>query len=92
MGNQKNLPEKKFRAGAVSVTVWNNSSKGKLGEPIEYKTVSLERRYKNNNGEWQSTNSFRLNDIPKAIVALSSVYEYLVMKPENNAVVEEEVR
>ena len=91
MGNQKNLPEKKFRAGAVTVTVWNNVSKGKLGEPIEYKTVSLERRYKDRNGEWQSANSLRVNDIPKAIAALCSAYSYLVMKSDSDTVVEEEV-
>jgi len=85
MVDRKNLPEKKFRAGAISVTVWKNSNTSKSGEPIEYKTVTLERRYKDRNGEWQSTNSFMVNDIPKAIVAFCSAYEYLVMKRENDA-------
>ena len=50
MGVKKNLPAKKFRAGAVSVTVWNNSTQSKAGELIEYQTVNLERRYKDRNG------------------------------------------
>jgi len=93
MGNDKNLPEKKFRAGAVTAVVWNNSSKSNVsGEPIEYKSVSLERRYKDRDGEWHSTNSLRLNDLPKAITALCTAYKYLVMKPDSETVTEEEIR
>ncbi len=41
-----NMPEKKFSTGAVSATVWQNEGKNKTGEPVNYRTVSLQRRYK----------------------------------------------
>ena len=38
----------------------------------------MQRRYKDQDGQWQSTNSLDVNDIPKAILALSQAYTYLV--------------
>ncbi|HLD33544.1 MAG TPA: hypothetical protein VJB66_02375 [Candidatus Nanoarchaeia archaeon] len=75
-----NQPEKKFRAGAVSVTVWKNTGQKDNGEQIEYQTISMERSYKDKSGEWKYTNSLRVNDLPKAGIALQKAYEYLVMR------------
>ena len=77
-----NLPEKKFSTGALVATVWDNQGKSKEGEDINYKTISLQRRYKDEKGEWQSSNSFRLNDLPKASLVLQKAYEYLVLKEQ----------
>jgi hypothetical protein len=40
--------------------------------------VVLERTYKDRNGSYASTHSLQMNDIPKAILALTKAYEYLV--------------
>lgn len=77
-----NLPEKKFSTGALVATVWENQGKSREGDNVSYKTVSLQRRYKDDKGEWQSTSSFRLNDIPKASLVLQKAYEYLVLKEQ----------
>ncbi len=39
-------PEKRFSAGAVVATVWQNQGKTKEGQDVAYRTVSLQRRYK----------------------------------------------
>lgn len=72
-----NLPEKKFKAGSVNCTLWVNRKKEELKT---FRTVTLERNYKDKNDNWQSTNSFRINDLPKAMLVLSKAYEYLVLK------------
>ena len=77
-----NLPEKKFSTGALVATVWDNQGKSKEGDDVNYKTISLQRRYKDEKGEWQSSNSFRLNDLPKASLVLQKAYEYLVLKEQ----------
>ena len=41
------------------------------------KNVVLQRTYRDNNGDFQHTTSFRVNDIPKAVLALSKAYDYL---------------
>jgi len=81
-----NSPEKKIRAGAVSATVWSNEGTSKTGEKVEYKTISLERNYKDKEGNWKSTNSFRVNDLPKAKLVLDKAYEYLILKEGDTAV------
>ena len=76
---EKHLPAKKFSTGAISATVWKNSRVGKDGKKFETCTVNLQRRYANKNGEWQSTNSLRVSDLPKAALVLEEAFKYLVL-------------
>ena len=80
MTSEKNTPEKKFRAGAISATVWQNNGQNKEGQPTEYRTISIERGYKDKSGQWKSTNSFRINDLPRAALVLNEAYRYIVLK------------
>lgn len=80
MGNKK--PIQKFKAGAIDASVWENS-KQINGVPVTVYAVTLDRKYKDKNGTWQSTSSLNVNDIPKAIVALEEAYKSLVMKDAN---------
>lgn len=78
-----NIPEKKFSTGALSATIWQNQGKSKEGQDISYKTVTFQRRYRDPNGEWQTANSLRINDLPKVSLILQKAYEYIVMKELN---------
>ena len=80
-----NVPEKKFSTGAISATIWKNSGKSKSGQDVEYRTITLQRRYKDKNDQWQSTNSLRVNDLPKASLVLNKAYEHIVLKDTNSA-------
>lgn len=82
-----NLPEIKFRAGAICATVWKNEGVKKDGEATEYRTVSFERGYKDKNGEWKSTTSLRVNDLPRATLVLQKAYEYIALKGNDGAAV-----
>ena len=75
-----NIPEKKFSTGGLTATVWENQGKNKEGLDVNYRTVSFQRRYMDKNGDWQSTNTLRVNDLPKASLVLQKAFEYLVMK------------
>ncbi len=76
---EHNQPEKKFSTGAISATVWKNTAIGKDGKAFESHTVSLQRRYKDKTGQWQSTNSLRLNDLPKVELVVKEAYKYLTL-------------
>ena len=77
----KNRPEAKFTAGAVSATVWKNSS-----QEAEFNTISLGRSYKDKAGKWQNTQTLRINDLPKARLVLDKAYDYLLThRQEANA-------
>ena len=79
-----NMPEKKFSTGSLTATVWENQGKNKGGLDVSFSTVSFQRRYMDKNGEWQSTSTLRINDLPKASLVLQKAFEYLVMKEMQN--------
>ena len=80
MTSEKNIPEKRFRAGAISATVWLNNGQSKDGKLAQFRTISIERAYKDKSGEWKYTNSFRVGDLPKASLVLDEAFKHLVLK------------
>ncbi len=68
-GNNK--PADRVKVGGIEATIWDNGNFGK--------TVTLQRSYKDKD-DWKKTNSLRINDIPKAVLALEKAYEKIVMK------------
>ena len=74
------MPEKRFRAGAISATVWLNNGQSKDGKLAQFRTISIERAYKDKSGEWKYTNSFRVGDLPKASLVLDEAFKHLVLK------------
>ena len=83
---EKNIPEKKFSTGVVTATVWQNQGKGRNGEIVGYRTVSLQRSYKDKNGVWQHANSLRVNDLLRASLVLQKAFEYLVLREKEPSV------
>ena len=84
-----NKPEKKYKAGAVSATVWKNEGQ-KNGKSFAFHTISIARNYKDKDGEWKNSSSLRLADLPKAALVLNKAYEYLIMTAAEEGSVEEE--
>jgi len=67
------------RAGLVKADVWENtSSEGKT-----FKTVSVQRSYKDKEDKWQTTTSFRVNDLPRLQLVLAKVYEKAVLSEQD---------
>ncbi|MFA6073500.1 MAG: hypothetical protein WC758_05285 [Candidatus Woesearchaeota archaeon] len=76
----KKHPENKFKASPVSATVWLNQGVDSDGKQTNYRTISFERSYIDKEGNWQTTNSLRVGDLPKAILVLSKAYEQIMLK------------
>ncbi len=84
-GVKANVPEKRFRAGSVSATIWKNTLE-KDGRTFEIRSIQFERSYKDKDSDkWKSTSSLRAMDIPKAVVVLNKAYEYLVLNNQVEA-------
>ena len=75
-------PEKSFKCGGCEAAVFENEVV-KGGKTIAIKKVAFQKRYKNANGEWDSTHSLDINDIPKAVLVLNKAYEYLVARNDD---------
>jgi hypothetical protein len=71
----KNPPEKTFRLGLISASVFVNEVETDDGIR-QIRNVNLQRRYKDN-GDWKSTTSFGLTDLPLAIRVLQLAQQHV---------------
>jgi len=69
-------PEVTFRHGSCSASVFANEVNGSDG-PFTARNVAFQRRYQDKEGQWQTSGSLRVNDIPKAVLVLNKAYDYL---------------
>jgi hypothetical protein len=72
-------PEKEFRAGGVSATVWNNQQMIN-GNKMDVKSVQIQRNYLDDKKEWKKTSSFKTNDLPKLVAVATEAFKYLTLK------------
>jgi hypothetical protein len=80
-GDNMTKPEKVFRAGNCSASVFINEIE-KDEQTYKIPKVSLEISYKDKEGEWQSTNRLDQHELPKAILVLSKSYEWIALKSD----------
>lgn len=67
-----NKPVFKARMGSITGDVWaNNSEKGK------FYTVSIQRSYLDKEQNWQTSSSYRRNDLPKVVRVATKCYDYI---------------
>ena len=70
---------KSFKCGACEAAIFENEITTKAGKTVKVKKIVLQKRYMDKNGEWASTNSFDVNDIPKSRLALDEAYKDCVL-------------
>jgi hypothetical protein len=83
MAGQK--PKAKFTAGPVSAALWENTITTKEGREVPVLKASLQRRYKDKEGNWKSSNSFSRNEIPLAIYCLGKAFQKIIEKQNDSS-------
>ena len=82
--SQGSKPVKEFRArGGIRASVWANESE-KEGRTFVSHSVTLEKRYRADDGTWRSSGSLFPDDIPKAQLVLAKAYEFCSLKGAEN--------
>lgn len=66
-------PEKVFRIGSCFASVFANTD----SQDRSYRTVVLQRRYRDERGEWRGSSSYTLSQLPGAIKALGMACDYV---------------
>jgi len=83
-------PVAKFKAGQVSAAVWENEVTTN-GRQVTMLKASVQRRYKDKDGQWKSSYSLSRNEIPLAIYCLQRCFEHIIEGQSDDSVEEETV-
>ena len=70
-------PVAKFRAGLGSAAIWENEITVN-GRKVTMLKATVERQFKDKDGQWKSSNSFSRNEIPLAIYCLQKSFEHII--------------
>ena len=70
-------PIAKFRAGQVSAALWENEIQTG-GRTATILKATIQRRYRDTDGNWKSSTSFSRNEIPLALHCLRKAFEKIV--------------
>ena len=81
-------PLLKFRAGAISCALWESEANinGQMKTMLK---ATDERRYKDSNGQWKSSNSFGRNEVPLVQWCLDQAFTAMVQEKGNGEQIEE---
>lgn len=69
-------PVRRFRAPPITASVFLNEPNNDQSRP--FYTVALQRTYKDREGNFKHTSTFRVEDLHKAILVLERAYGFLV--------------
>ena len=86
-------PVAKFTAGRVSAAIWENDVMTRSGQKVTMLKATIERRYRDKDGQWKSSGSFSRNEIPLAVYCLQKSFEHMIegQKDDENVIEEEAV-
>ena len=82
--NGQQTPIAKFQAGQVSAALWENQVQVN-GRTVTLLKATVQRRYKDREGKWQSSGSFGRNEIPMAIYCLQKAFEKIIEKQKDSS-------
>ena len=80
---QKNRPIVEFTAGRVRASVWYDEVARGTNKPFGVFSVRVEKRYKDAEGKWQSTNSFNRHDLGDLELVVLTTRQYISMNERN---------
>ena len=69
-------PEKQFRIGLVSASVFANEVNGEGGKRT-VRSVNVQRRYREGDGDWKTATTFGLSDLPAAIRVMQLAQQHV---------------
>lgn len=69
-------PLARFQFGGVSASVFANVIPRSDGTSFEIKRTTLQRSYRDEQGNWRTTNTYGVDDLPRAVAALLAAYHF----------------
>ena len=82
---QGDKPIKEFRAGSVRASIWQDQAVGENDETFNVFSVRVERRYKDSEGNWQSTTRFKRADLADLELVVFKAREFISLNERDPA-------
>ena len=70
--NERQRPEKKFKAGSITATLWRSGDNG--GKRY---VVVFDKTYKDKEGNWATTNRFNAQEAATVALLAKQAFEYM---------------
>ena len=77
-------PVKDFRAGNIQASVWRNEV-DKNGQTVVRHSVRIQKQFRNDDGDYQETNYFFRDDLPKLILVAQKAFEFISLNESKEA-------
>ena len=79
MSQQNNKPVKSFKAGSIEASIWKQEVE-KNGQTVIRHSIKLQKQFKNDKGEWQTTDCLFPEDLSKIELVIRKSFEYVSLK------------
>jgi hypothetical protein len=73
-----NQPFETIRIGRIKATIWENENE----QGRTYHSVTLARNYRDEDGQWQETNSFSVDDMPRLRMASDRAFDSIYARQQ----------
>ena len=83
MENVKNKPIYTIRYPPIRLSIWKDIRKTADGKSFESLSVTLDRAYKDAQGNWQNAQSFRATDLPKVEAAVRDAFVFISRRDDD---------
>jgi hypothetical protein len=77
-------PVKDFRAGNIQASVWRNEV-DKDGQTVVRHSVRIQKRFRNQEGEWENTEYLFPEDLPRLQLVAAKSFEFITLKESKDA-------
>jgi len=77
-------PIKDFRSGGIQASVWRNETE-KNGQVVVRHSVRIQKQFRNKNGDYENTEYYFRDDLPKLILVAQKAFEFITLKESKDA-------
>lgn len=84
MAQLNNQPIKEFRIGIISAAIWRNETV-QDGKTVVMHSVRIQKRFRKQSGEWENTDYYFPEDLPKLQLVVAKAFEFISLKESKDA-------
>jgi len=84
MSQEKSKPIKDFRSGNIQASIWRNEV-DKDGQTVVRHSVRIQKQFRNDEGDYQETNYYFRDDIPRLILVAQKAFEFISLSESKEA-------